>query len=82
MFEFMTIRELYEMFLSNQIMELESMSMCNYRDGSERIAVMANLVLLNLMMEHILKMYNLFITEQRSENFEEVRHYRTGTALE
>ena len=42
MFEFITVRELYEMFLSNQMMDLEGYEYVDLRDGFELIVTMGN----------------------------------------
>ena len=42
MFEFITVRELYEMFLSNQMMDLEGYEYVNLRVGFVLIEIVVN----------------------------------------
>ncbi|WP_071440564.1 asparagine--tRNA ligase [Traorella massiliensis] len=80
MFEFMTIRELYEMVQSQNHMELDSIEYVQLQGWVRTNRCNGKLGFIELNDGTYFRNAQL-VYQTTLKNFEEVRHYRTGTAL-
>ena len=81
MFEFITIRELYEMFLSNQVMDLEGYEYVELEGWVRTNRNNGKLGFIALNDGTYFKNLQIVYTQDRVDNYEEVEKIATGSAI-
>ena len=81
MFEFITVRELYEMFLSNQVMDLEGYEYVELEGWVRTNRNSGKLGFIALNDGTYFKNLQIVYTEQGIENYAEIDKLSTGSAI-
>ena len=81
MFEFITVRELYEMFLSNQVMDLEGYEYVELEGWVRTNRNSGKLGFIALNDGTYFKNLQVVYTEQGLDNYAEIDKLSTGSAI-